>query len=165
MTVFIIAYKFLHPKSWKFVCDIHNGHVAWGWLFHYEDLWSSVWGSWQRAEGKQSHSTETCCVCLVQVPSACHPVSKKERVRNGWITSQERWMFLKLDTWGWRNSHPNEGDTKRQMGWDCHRSSNHHELRQNHRAFFIQVTTQRLEAVDINNFPTALSPPWCNTEY
>lgn len=103
-------------------------------FFNYEDLWSPVWDSRQKAEGIQSHSTETCCVCPVQVPSACHPVSKKERVRNDWTTSQERWTFLKLDPWGRRNSHPNEGDTKRQTEWDCHRFSN--ELRQNLRAFF-----------------------------
>lgn len=124
----------------------------------------SVWGGWP-----------------LHVTLSVRGEKKRDRGdRNVWVTSQERWMFLKPYIWV-KNKHTFKQEQKQseKQGYvftvsltTLHRPS----VRQNHRSVFSWATTWTRssangewwscqETVDINNLPTAQLPQLCNSEY
>lgn len=88
------------PNSCWFVGEIPNGHVEWGWLL----IMKTCAALCEQRRNKVTAVQPAVSVRRV-VPSARRPDSD----RNGWTTSQERWMLLKLSVWGSEKTHLQTG--------------------------------------------------------
>lgn len=128
------------PNSCWFVGETPNGHVEWGWL-----LIMKTCAALCEQRNKVTAVQPAVSVWRV-VPSARRPDSD----RNGWTTSQERWMLLKLSVWGSEKTHL---QTRGGWGvvWGGPSDKQDWTAALNHRLSFIWVMTWTTSAVTPGN--------------